>query len=623
MALAGCGGTQQDFVFTGGAGPAPAGRVMAVYMVGSDLESGFDAASDDLLEMVDGLTSLSAAEREELSLIVAFGGADKDGWQGVKWMNEEILLQDAANQVFGDLPPGSYLFEDASANMADPTTLTSFLGAVQARNPQPEARFVILWNHGAGYSGYGYDENARAILSLADIDSAFALSGLPRLELLGFDACLMASVEVTSALDTRARYMVASEETEPGHGWNYRYVVPNYLRIDSIADYGIGLVDNYVDDASHDEASDGKTLSLLDLDQTDSLVQALNAYGASYAADLGTQNEVTIDFVRSVVAAQSFGVRVDGRHSIDLRDFVRRSTAFSAAQPATTEALEQAIDGLVVYANDDGSLDNVNGLGLVPPDLNSQKLAPQAFPSSGWLALTNSSLALMASDLSPPLLSDLMRTAEGILATFVDPLLVRVSSVNGWQSEGTLTVLESSPAQPQGEANRWLAPVWDGQAYHLLFDPQLPAQPLPITFSRTVSSDEGELDLYLIAVEFRAAGEADQDFKPGTMTLAIQDGEVEDYQIQTYQTGANGQQIEDRTIEALGSGDQLRIFAVAYREGSQFDFDQRPIAQTITVAGPPSFARQAVVAPAGSSLSFAIMATDFAGQTTVSPFQSP
>lgn len=417
--------------------------------------------------------------------------------------------------------------------------------------------------------------------------------------------------------------MVASEETEPGHGWNYRYVVPNYVRMESFRDYGIGLVDNYVDDASHDEPSDGKTLSLLDLDQTDALVQSLNAYGSPYAVGLGPAGDLTANFVRAVVAAQSFGVRVNGRHSIDLRDFVRRSTVFAASRPAETQALEQAFDRLVVHASDDGSLENAHGLGLVPPDLNSRALEPQAFPSSGWLALRNSSLALIASDIDPPTLSDLVLTPQGLLATFVDPLLIRVSALNGWQTGDALVVLESLDAQPQAQANRWLAPRWDGQAYHLTFDPQLPGQPLALTYDSTETTEDGRVDLYLTTVEFRAANEPDAAFKTGTLTVAIANGAVVDYQIQTYQTDVNGRQIEDRTIEALTPGDQLRVFAVHYRQGSQFDVDQRQLGSTITVATAPTFARQPVVAPVGSSLSFAIMATDFGGQTTVSPFQTP
>lgn len=41
------------------------------------------------------------------------------------------------------------------------------------------------------------------------------------LDIIGFDACLMAMYEVGSALAPYTKYLVASELLEPGHGWDY------------------------------------------------------------------------------------------------------------------------------------------------------------------------------------------------------------------------------------------------------------------------------------------------------------------------------------------------------------------------------------------------------------------
>lgn len=45
--------------------------------------------------------------------------------------------------------------------------------------------------------------------------------GSRRLDLIGFDACLMSMYEVGSALAPYARSLLASELLEPGHGWDY------------------------------------------------------------------------------------------------------------------------------------------------------------------------------------------------------------------------------------------------------------------------------------------------------------------------------------------------------------------------------------------------------------------
>ena len=47
-------------------------------------------------------------------------------------------------------------------------------------------------------------------------------------DLIGFDACLMATVEVAKVIEPHAKYMIASEEIEPGHGWLWNAVIQLY-----------------------------------------------------------------------------------------------------------------------------------------------------------------------------------------------------------------------------------------------------------------------------------------------------------------------------------------------------------------------------------------------------------
>ena len=62
-------------------------------------------------------------------------------------------------------------------------------------------------------------------LTLAELHDGIA-SGLDSakvgaLDFLGFDACLMATYETASTLQDVANLMVASQELEPGYGWDY------------------------------------------------------------------------------------------------------------------------------------------------------------------------------------------------------------------------------------------------------------------------------------------------------------------------------------------------------------------------------------------------------------------
>ena len=57
-------------------------------------------------------------------------------------------------------------------------------------------------------------------MSLAGISQALSRGGV-KFDFIGFDACLMATVENALMLNEYADYMIASEETEPGYGWYY------------------------------------------------------------------------------------------------------------------------------------------------------------------------------------------------------------------------------------------------------------------------------------------------------------------------------------------------------------------------------------------------------------------
>lgn len=111
--------------------------------------------------------------------------------------------------------------------MGDPLTLSSFLNYGFDFFPA-DSYSLILWDHGGGpVLGYGVDENFRDLLTLDELSEALEDSvgaHMTKLEWIGFDACLMSSLEVASVLAPYANYMIASQETEPGWGWNYDFL---------------------------------------------------------------------------------------------------------------------------------------------------------------------------------------------------------------------------------------------------------------------------------------------------------------------------------------------------------------------------------------------------------------
>jgi len=346
--------------------PSPSnGKVLfAVYMVGSDLETRWNFATGDLLDMIDGYAQLGAVDKESLEVLVAFGGSLKPTWNGVRYADMDCLVQDGVDGVFGNDHCYSYEAVFARANphdMSDKYTLIHFLTTVKAMAPDYETVFVNLWNHGGGYSGYGNDENFDLKgLSVAQIAEAFEITGL-RPDIIGFDACLMASAEVYAQLYPHADYLVGSQELEPGHGWDYSLILPAYTA--DALELAKRVVDTFID-SEHHMATHGKTLSVVDT--------------AFYPAFLASLDDLAVDLranvddhfsklVKSVYLTEKYSSNYD--FAMDLEHFL--GLYWSLLDPqldagiiAKINVVRDDLARTVVYSRQDRTRPNAHGLSV-------------------------------------------------------------------------------------------------------------------------------------------------------------------------------------------------------------------------------------------------------------------
>ena len=203
-----------------------------------------------------------------------------------------------------------------NVDSADPDTLAAFIA--DGIRTHPAAHYaLIISDHGASWPGMGPDEGAGgSVLDLAEltqgIGSGLKRAGVDRFDLLGFDACLMSSYEVASAMAPLADRMVASQELEPGHGWNYQAL--EVLADDphaSADDLGAALLAGYADQAKQAGTDDAITLGLVDLTKMDAVDEALADFSgaladraATVAPVVGRVGAATLGFARSPDATQ-------------------------------------------------------------------------------------------------------------------------------------------------------------------------------------------------------------------------------------------------------------------------------------------------------------------------------
>lgn len=128
------------------------------------------------------------------------------------------------------------------------------------------------------YKGICFDDStgnffteAKLLFALQSIHEQ-ALEG-KKFDLIGFDACLMATAEIASLLKPFARYMVASQEVELGTGWDYKRVfLPFQNRTLTPEAFGKHIVNVY---AKTYHFIDDFTLSCLDLEHMESLEKSI------------------------------------------------------------------------------------------------------------------------------------------------------------------------------------------------------------------------------------------------------------------------------------------------------------------------------------------------------------
>jgi hypothetical protein len=244
------------------------------------------------------------------------------------------------------------------------------VAGVQPRKARPvamaQARSAVRRAHRALFAStvdtmvrsraIAFDDQAKDFLDNMEIKRALGemktLLGRP-LDLIGFDACLMAMLEVNYQIMATARYAVGSEEEEPGNGWPYDRILKALAKKPAMAPDELArtVVAQY---AASYGAGDGVTLAAVDLGQSDSLAAVVEKLGGSLLARVGKQSEMTLlSAVRAKV--QEYSAPYDDYVDlVDLCDGLQRLLGDAAVTEACA-AVKQAVAKMVLASAAKGS----------------------------------------------------------------------------------------------------------------------------------------------------------------------------------------------------------------------------------------------------------------------------
>jgi len=349
--------------------------IMLYVMADNDLEESALADLEELALAKTGKNVQVVALVDRGSNYTQDGAANLKPWKGTKkLLAGDGTLKELANWGVTD--------------MSNPATLTRFVGETVKEFPAKHYA-LIFWDHGGGWTGFGVDESADTGLTLKALNSglstALSKAAVPKLDILGFDACLMADYESMTLLQRFAQYYIASEELEPGHGWDWRVLAKLEAKPTmSAVDLGKLLIAGYMAQAAAEGSQDEVTLSMVDLTKLPKLDKAVADFAKvsqlnmkNLATDLGRSAGTTLAFGKA-------GSPEEDTHLVDLGELVRIAASESPLLVPSRDAVKAALKEVVIVNAAGKQFKSSSGVSIYFP--NRSKLFDKGYASAGSAA---------------------------------------------------------------------------------------------------------------------------------------------------------------------------------------------------------------------------------------------
>lgn len=332
-----------------------------IYMCGNDLESGnsYHLATMDIAEILS-----VAGQPDDVNIIIETGGAKK--WASTYGVSASYLQRWHVEN--------KKLVKDANvtkANMGQASTFQSFLEWGLREYPA-EKTGVIMWNHGGAMRGVCYDENYNDDCLLNSevnqaLSGAFAATGrTEKLEFIGYDACLMAVQDIAEFNSNYFNYMVCSEESEAGYGWDYDSWVDDLYAKKPTSTILKAVVDGFIaDNGGVSSSSNDQTLSYLNLSYMPAYKQAWENMASALKNKITSSNRSS--FKSLVTQCKHYADSDYIYYGIfDAKDFVTRLGSNSTFNPGSTytNSVLSAFGNLVEYSSCGKAAGNSNGLAM-------------------------------------------------------------------------------------------------------------------------------------------------------------------------------------------------------------------------------------------------------------------
>ncbi|HID57579.1 TPA: DUF4384 domain-containing protein [Candidatus Poribacteria bacterium] len=310
-------------------------------------------ASDDFNEIEEGVCKVETY----MDVIVLWDGLGTHHPTGKRYHVQCDQTSSLAHYTEGET-----VWSVGEVDMGSPKTLKEFVNWATSEFPAKHYALVI-WDHGSGWKkapafvrGVSFDQTNNSGLTMKELRSA--LSEVPHLDIVGFDACLMQMIEVGYEIKDYADFLVGSEEIEGGDGWDYVRIL-SALKGMRTPDPG-----NFIKAMISGNAGTPaiKTISALKLTGFRRLAERVSKLAEKL---ISNYDEDAILSARKKVQKFYYDSYVDLRHFAEL---IRDNVHSSSVQAAARDVISAFDSALVSNWNKGGRWKDAKGLSIFLPD---------------------------------------------------------------------------------------------------------------------------------------------------------------------------------------------------------------------------------------------------------------
>jgi len=227
--------------------------------------------------------------------------------------------------------------------------------------------------------GILYDDESRDFLDNAEMKNVLAEAAklIPnkRFDIIGFDACLMNTLEVDFQLKDMARVIVGSEETEPGAGWPYDKVLGAIAQNPDMSpeDFGKVIVDSYVKSYDNGANSEPVTMSAVNLDKITAIMSGINKWATVLKKNISNK-ETFYTVLQCSEIVQKFYYQTY-KDTFDFAKVLKESSKIKDIQDASAaliKALEPGDNNFVIASKTlTSNMANAHGVSMYFPGRQS------------------------------------------------------------------------------------------------------------------------------------------------------------------------------------------------------------------------------------------------------------